>query len=220
MKELIFLATIFISFTAVRTDNFCTGERAGGLLALTQCKNPVTGEPIKNSAKCEDRTAKVTTCCVDTSKYGDECPVSTGNYDYNGDDEYVYEGGDYGGRVQSIQQIQEQRLCPIVNGIQWQTCHYNQDEFTPDIEDQCITLEELDEFAECQQGCDKEIYPAMHSGKKPVDNVPDYGSPDYVPDNGGDDEYPEDYDDYDIALLGGRTDSIGGAPKKRKKMWN
>jgi len=218
MKELIFLATIFISFTAVRTENFCTGERAGGLLALTQCKNPVTGEPIGKNGECEDRTAKLTSCCVDPSKL-DDCPVSKGNYDYNGDDEYTYEGGDYGGRVQSIQQIQEQRLCPIVNGKQWITCHYNQDEFTPDIEDQCTTLEELNEFAECQQGC-QEIYPAMHSGKKPVDNgidyVPDNGGDDYVPDNGGDDDYPEDYGEYDIALLGGRTDSIGGAAKEKK----
>ena len=38
MREIFFLATIFISVTVVYTDNFCTGERAGGLLALTLCK--------------------------------------------------------------------------------------------------------------------------------------------------------------------------------------
>ena len=111
--------------------------------------------------------------------------------DYNGEDEYSYDG-DYGGRVQSIQQIQEERLCPIVNGQQWITCQYNEDDFTADIEDQCTTLAELNEFAECQQGCE-EIYPAP--SKKPVDN-----GNDNVPDNGSDDVY--DYDDYDIASLG------------------
>ena len=38
MREIFFLATLFISVTVVYTDNFCTGERAGGLLALTLCK--------------------------------------------------------------------------------------------------------------------------------------------------------------------------------------
>ena len=52
----------------------------------------------------------------------------------------------------------------------------------------------MNEFAECQQGCE-EIYPATHSSKKPVDN-----GIDNVPDNGGDDDY--EYDDYDIASLG------------------
>ena len=38
MKEITFLAIIFISVTVVYTENFCTGERAGGLLAETLCK--------------------------------------------------------------------------------------------------------------------------------------------------------------------------------------
>merc|ERR1711976_125465 len=159
---------------------------------------------IGSNGKCEDRTAKLIACCVDPSVGSGECPEPKGK-DYNGEDEYSYDG-DYGGRVQSIQQIQEERLCPIVNGQQWITCQYNEDDFTADIEDQCTTLAELNEFAECQQGCE-EIYPAP--SKKPVDN-----GIDNVPDNGSDDVY--DYDDYDIASLGGRTDSIGASTKEKR----
>ena len=94
--------------------------------------------------------------------------------------------------------MREQRLCPIIDGKQWITCRYNQDEFTADIENQCTTIEELNEFAACQQGCE-EIFPGMNAKKndliEPIDNSgSDY--PDEYPD-----EYPDDYDD-DIAALG------------------
>ena len=94
--------------------------------------------------------------------------------------------------------MREQRLCPIIDGKQWITCRYNQDEFTADIENQCTTIEELNEFAACQQGCE-EIFPGMHAKKNnPIEPIDNSGSdyPDEYPD-----EYPDDYDD-DIAALG------------------
>ena len=46
----------------------------------------------------------------------------------------------------------------MVNGVPWISCTYNQNETTAEIEDVCTTLEELNEFAACQQGCE-EIFP-------------------------------------------------------------
>jgi len=189
--------------TVVYTDNFCTGERAGGLLALTLCRNPTTGEQLNGvSDKCEFKAAKTQACCVDPD-LRDDCPEAKENYD-----EYdIYEeDGDYDGRVQAIQQVREQRLCPIINGKQWITCRYNQDEFTADIENQCTTIEELNEFAACQQGCE-EIFPGMQAKK---DNLVDNSGGDYP------DEYPDDYFEEDIAALGGRTDAIGGSTEEKR----
>ena len=46
----------------------------------------------------------------------------------------------------------------MVNGVPWISCTYNQNETSAEIEDQCTSLEELNEFAACQQGCE-EIFP-------------------------------------------------------------
>ena len=45
------------------------------------------------------------------------------------------------------------RLCPVG----WQACRYDQNQVDadPSIEDTCISLTELNEFAECQQGCEE-----------------------------------------------------------------
>jgi len=192
MRELIFLTIIFISLTVVRGENFCTGERAGGLLATTLCKNPVTGESWGNGGKCEVKAAKTTVCCINPNEV-DECPAPDYNDDNGGyGDEEDYESYDiseYGERVSNIQKQAEERLCPVVKGVPWVACTYNQDEFSAEIEDQCTSLEELNEFAACQQGCD-EIFPT---------EIP---------------AVEEEYD-YDIAFLGGRTDSIGGQEEKR-----
>ena len=60
-----------------------------------------------------------------------------------------------GGRVQNLAKVREDRLCPVVRGTFWEPCRYNKDDFSNDIEAVCTTLEELNEFAECQQGCDE-----------------------------------------------------------------
>ena len=43
------------------------------------------------------------------------------------------------------------RLCPVG----WQSCEYDQNQVDadPSIENTCITPQELNEFASCQQGC-------------------------------------------------------------------
>ena len=41
-------------------------------------KNPITGESIGSNGKCEDRTAKLTACCVDPSVGSGECPEPKG----------------------------------------------------------------------------------------------------------------------------------------------
>ena len=60
-----------------------------------------------------------------------------------------------GGRVQNLAKVREDRLCPVVRGTFWEPCRYNEDDFSAEIEAQCTPLEELNEFAECQQGCDE-----------------------------------------------------------------
>ena len=45
------------------------------------------------------------------------------------------------------------RLCPVG----WQACRYDQNQVDadPSIENTCITPQELNEFASCQQGCEE-----------------------------------------------------------------
>jgi len=181
MKELVFLAVFFLSLAVVRTDNFCSGERAGGLLANTLCRNPATGEPWGDDGNCEFKAAKTQACCINPDLVS-ECPIPK---EPVVEEEYDY---DYGSRVQNIQAQVEQRLCPVVDGTPWQSCTYNEDEFTDEIERECTTLEELNEFAACQQGCD-ETFP------KPV-------------------EEPEE-EEYDYDYLGARSDLIGETKEKR-----
>jgi len=192
MKELVFGAAFFLSLTVVRTDNFCNSERAGGLLALTLCKNPTTGEPWGNDGNCENKAAKTQVCCINPKKV-EECPIAKEQVDAVFEDDYEY---DYGSRVQNVQKMLEERLCPVVDGTPWESCTYNVDEFSDEIEQECTTLEELNEFAACQQGCD-EIHPNKISTKdpEPTDNSVD--------------------EDYDYAFLGARTDAIGATQEKR-----
>jgi len=182
----------FLSLAVVRTDNFCSGERAGGLIANLFCLNPSTGEPWGDDNKCENKAAKTQVCCINPDQVS-ECPIAKAvSYDNNEDYEY-----DYGSRVTFVQKQQEERLCPVVDGTLWESCTYNVDEFTDDIERQCTTLEELNEFAACQQGCD-EIHPdeiPTTIPEEPTDNFVD--------------------DDYDYAFLGARTDAIGVTQEKR-----
>jgi len=187
MRELVFLAAIFLSLTVVRTDNMCSGSRASGLLATTLCRNPTTGEAWSDdSSNCEFKAAKTQACCTKL----DDCPIP--ETPSNSLDEYG--DYDYGSRVQNIQTQAEERLCPV-NRL---PCTYNVDDFSDDIESDCTTLEELNEFAACQQGCD-EIFPSEIPAE-PVE-----------PEKKDDDD--EDY--FSIAFLGGRSDAIGGQEEKR-----
>jgi len=186
MKELVFLAVIFLSLAVVRTENGCSGERSTGLLALTLCRHPSTGEPYGDGANCEIKAAKTIACCINP-KLVSECPEARINYDEYQDD--------YTERVTNIQAQVEQRLCPVVDGTAWESCTYNEDEYTGEIENQCIALEELNEFAACQQGCE-ETFPKKET--EPKDD--DYGEP----------EQEIDYD-----YLGARTDAIGATVEKR-----
>ena len=84
------------------------------------------------------------------------------------------------------------RLCPVG----WQACRYDQNQVDadPSIEDTCISLTELNEFAECQQGCE-ETFPA---------DDPDYFEYDLI-------------DQIDISALGERSDSIIGSSDDLQK---
>jgi len=188
--------------SSVQTKNMCTGGlggRAAGLLALSLCRDPTTGEPLESNEwnNCEDKAAKVTTCCINPDEVPDGCPIV-------GEKDYLYDYENYletGGRVQNLVQTLEDRLCPIVRGTFWEPCRYNEDDFSLEIEAQCTRLEELNEFAECQQGCD-EIRPNTDT----TDTETETDS----------DDEDIDYYAYDIADLGGRTDSIGGKPKQKR----
>ena len=84
------------------------------------------------------------------------------------------------------------RLCPVG----WQACRYDQNQVDadPSIEDTCISLTELNEFAECQQGCEETF---------PTDD-PDYFEYDLI-------------DQIDISALGERSDSILGSSDDLQK---
>ena len=53
--------------------------------------------------------------------------------------------------LQEFQRNFVNRLCPVG----WQSCEYDQNQVDadPSIENTCITPQELNEFASCQQGC-------------------------------------------------------------------
>jgi len=181
---------LIVNLIEIQGESLCTDKRASGLLSN-----------ILGIGTSDSKATDIFQCCTQAQ----DCPVVK-------DDVSI---GTLGSRVtvigldSELQRNFVNRLCPVG----WKSCEYDQNQLdaNPQIENTCTTLKDLNEFAECQQGC-AETGISSKSHKK-SDSNPDTDHPD--PDTGHPDpaQYsdPEDYDDVDISALGKRTDSIKGS---------
>jgi len=192
MTKSFFVFSICFFLSEVRTKNVCTTSKASELLANPFCRNGVNGERRRN-CEAEVEAAQTRICCINPDKVP-QCPTDQSNN--NGDFFNPFANGGLTLKVLSLQNIQkqtEERLCPLVNGTAWMPCTYDKKDFTPEIEKQCTMVEQLNQFTECQQGC-SETFPSKIPG---------------IPSTG------DGIDIDEIALIGNRTDAIGGQNEKR-----
>jgi len=198
MKEIVLFVIICLSLIDVRAQNGCKTERFApsfglenlvpklGLLAPIFGRNAVSGEST-GDGKVE--AAQLKMCCINPDEIS-TCPLVENTNDDNDDNGF---GFDFTPKVASLKKQVEERLCPVINEKPWKSCTYKKSDFTPEIERQCTTTEKLNEFTLCQQGCN-ERFPSQIPGVTSTD---------------------DGLDMVEIALIGDRTDAIGGKNEKR-----